>query len=124
MYHTYQRKSQPCLKQESLKTTDGIQDEITVVHYDHMQRGLRDGGHLPVDDVKRNTNEGDHALEIGPGPGYYGLEWLKKTNGTKLTGLEISPAMIRLAEKKCSRLFTGLTGNLPRGKRPADAISH
>ena len=84
------------------ETSEGIQDEITVEHYDHMQRGLRDQGHLPVDDLTRSTNDGDHALEIGPGPGYYGLEWLKKTNGTNLTGLEISPAMIRLAEKNAS----------------------
>ncbi len=94
------------LKEESImfetripETSDGIQDEITVGSYDQMQRSLRDQGHLPVDDLVQSTREGDHALEIGPGPGYYGLEWLKRTNETTLTGLEISPAMIRLAEK-------------------------
>jgi ubiquinone/menaquinone biosynthesis C-methylase UbiE len=39
------------------------------------------------------------ALEIGPGPGYLGLEWLKKTKNTKLTGLEISEDMKKLALK-------------------------
>lgn len=79
------------------ETVEGIQDEITVVAYDIMQRGLRDAGHLPVDDLIKETQPGDNGLEIGPGPGYYGLEWVKKTHGTTLTGLEISPAMIRLA---------------------------
>nr|WP_319538497.1 methyltransferase domain-containing protein [uncultured Methanospirillum sp.] len=79
------------------ETVDGIQDEITVAAYDIMQRGLRDAGHLPVDDLVKLTQPGDKGLEIGPGPGYYGLEWVKKTDGTTLTGLEISPAMIRLA---------------------------
>jgi len=81
------------------ETSDGIQDEITVEQYDHMQRGLRDDGHLPVEELVRTTKAGDNALEIGPGPGYFGLEWLKHTTGTFLTGLEISSAMIRLAEK-------------------------
>lgn len=81
------------------ETADGIQDECTVEQYDEMQRGLRDAGHLPVDDLVRITREGDRALEVGPGPGYYGLEWLKRTRGTSLVGLEISPAMIRVAEK-------------------------
>ena len=39
------------------------------------------------------------ALEVGPGPGYLGLEWLKKTTGTQLKGLEISPAMIQIAAR-------------------------
>jgi ubiquinone/menaquinone biosynthesis C-methylase UbiE len=39
------------------------------------------------------------VLEVGPGPGYLGLEWLKKTTGTQLKGLEISPAMIQIAER-------------------------
>ena len=84
------------------ETSDGIQDEIVVECYDHMQRGMRDQGHLPVDDIRRSTKDGDHALEIGPGPGYFGLEWLSKTKKTILTGLEISPAMISLAEKNAN----------------------
>jgi ubiquinone/menaquinone biosynthesis C-methylase UbiE len=42
------------------------------------------------------------ALEIGPGPGYLGLEWLKKTEGTRLKGLEISPDMIAIAERNAA----------------------
>jgi len=81
------------------ETSDGIQDESTVTAYDAMQRGLRDAGNLPVSDLVEMTKNGDHGLEVGPGPGYYGLEWAQNTKETTLTGLEISPAMIRLAEK-------------------------
>jgi len=87
------------LKPRIPETSDGIQDEITVEQYDHMQRGLRDAGHLPIEELIQTSKPGDSALEIGPGPGYFGLEWLKHTKSTHLTGLEISPAMIRMAEK-------------------------
>ncbi len=94
-----QKKELEMISDRIPETTQGIQDEITVQEYDLMQRGLRDHGHLPVDDLVEMTKAGEKALEIGSGPGYYGLEWLKKTDGTHLTCLEISPAMIRLAEK-------------------------
>lgn len=81
------------------ETDDGIQDEVTVIEYDKMQRSLRDQGHLPVDELVKFTNNGDYALEIGPGPGYLGLEWLCKIKDTRLIGLEISQAMIHIAEK-------------------------
>jgi len=37
------------------------------------------------------------ALEIGPGPGYLGLEWLKSTNNTTLVGLDASTDMVSIA---------------------------
>ena len=81
------------------ETDDGIQDEFTVEEYNQMQKGLRDQGHLPVEELIEFTKDGDNALEIGPGPGYLGLEWLRHTKETQLIGLEISPAMIHVAEK-------------------------
>ena len=39
------------------------------------------------------------ALEVSSGPGYQGLEWLKMTQGTTLEGLDISPEMIKVAER-------------------------
>jgi predicted transcriptional regulator YdeE/ubiquinone/menaquinone biosynthesis C-methylase UbiE len=42
------------------------------------------------------------ALEIGPGPGCLGLEWLKCTENSSLTGLEISAAMVKLAENNAA----------------------
>ena len=47
--------------------------------------------------VASGINSGN-ALEIGPGPGYLGLEWLRNTNDTTLTGLDICPDMIEIAK--------------------------
>jgi len=81
------------------ETHDGIQDEFTVDVYDRFLKRMRDKGWMETDQIiKSGINQGS-ALEIGPGPGYLGLEWLKKTNGTSLTGLEISSKMIKVAEK-------------------------
>lgn len=90
------------------ETSDGIQDQGTVEQYDEMQRNLRDNGHMPVQELVRLSHPGEKALEVGPGPGYLGLEWLKNTPDTHLTGLEISPAMIRMAEKNAGEY--GLSG--------------
>lgn len=86
-------------KERIPETDEGIQDEFIVEIYDLMQRNLRDMGHLPVEDyMKAGINSGE-VLELGPGPGYLGLEWLKGTENTRLTGVEISPGMILKAEK-------------------------
>ena len=57
--------------------------------------------------VAAGINRG-RVLEIGPGPGYLGLEWLKKTKGTTLTGLDISTDMIEIA--KLNAMEYNLTG--------------
>ena len=72
-----------------------------------MARWIRDKGWYQVNVprfltavpllIASGINRGD-ALEIGPGPGYLGLEWLRDTNGTTLTGLDISPNMIEIAQ--------------------------
>ncbi len=80
------------------ETDQGIQGEVTVAAYDQMQRGLRDKGWIETNAVIKSGITAGHALEIGHGPGYLGLEWLKKTEGAHLTGLDISPDMTRLAE--------------------------
>jgi ubiquinone/menaquinone biosynthesis C-methylase UbiE len=50
------------------------------------------------------------ALELGPGPGYLGLEWLKLTDETRLIGLDISPDMIAVARRNAAEYgFTGRT---------------
>ena len=86
------------MKPRVKETDQGIQGEQMVEIYDQFQRGMRDRGWIETDAILRSGICAGHALELGPGPGYVGLEWLKKTKGTSLTGLDISPDMIRLAE--------------------------
>ncbi|MDD3111906.1 MAG: methyltransferase domain-containing protein [Methanofollis liminatans] len=89
-------------EQREPETDDGIQDETTVAFYEQMQKNLRDAGHLPVEALLESGIRSGAALEIGPGPGYFGLEWLKATEETRLVGLEISPAMIASAERNAA----------------------
>ncbi|WP_312502594.1 class I SAM-dependent methyltransferase [Lacrimispora sp.] len=86
-------------KQRIIETNEGIQDKITVEIFDNFARIMRDKGWNNVDSfIKAGITKGN-VLEIGPGPGYVGLEWLKRFPDAALTGCEISREMIRLAEK-------------------------
>jgi ubiquinone/menaquinone biosynthesis C-methylase UbiE len=80
------------------ETDSGIQGEFNVTMYDHMQKTIRDRGWIQTGSLLKNGITQGCALEIGPGPGYLGLEWLKHTQGTTLKGLDISADMIALAE--------------------------
>jgi ubiquinone/menaquinone biosynthesis C-methylase UbiE len=81
------------------ETDQGIQGEFTVQLYDKFQRGMRDKGWIETDAIIKSGIRCGHVLELGPGPGYVGLEWLRKTVGTHLTGLDISPDMVSIAER-------------------------
>jgi ubiquinone/menaquinone biosynthesis C-methylase UbiE len=82
-----------------IETNEGIQDSFTVEVYDEMMRNLRDKGWIETNLILKTGITSGFALEIGPGPGYLGLEWLKQTEGTNLLALEISPNMIKKAEE-------------------------
>lgn len=79
------------------ETDSGIQGEITVAVYNQMQRRLRDKGWIETGEIIKSGIDRGLALEVGSGPGYLGLEWLKQTEGTTLKGLDISPDMISVA---------------------------
>ena len=81
------------------ETDQGIQGEFTVNIYDQMQRRLRDKGWIETKDIIKSGITEGLVLEIGPGPGYLGLEWLKNTQGTVLKGVDISADMISIAER-------------------------
>jgi ubiquinone/menaquinone biosynthesis C-methylase UbiE len=81
------------------ETDEGIQGEFDVSIYDTFMRGMRDRGWMETKDIIKAGITSGLALELGPGPGYLGLEWLKMTNGTCLRGLEISQNMIEIAER-------------------------
>ncbi len=87
------------LKPRIVETDQGIQGEFNVQLYDQMQRRLRDKGWIETKDIIKSGITSGLALELGSGPGYLGLEWLKHTKNTRLKGLDISPDMIKIAEK-------------------------
>lgn len=86
-------------KARIVETDSGIQGEFNVTMYDTMQRKLRDRGWIETNDIIKSGITEGLALEIGPGPGYLGLEWLKNTEGAQLKGLDISADMIAIAER-------------------------
>ena len=91
------------MRERVIETLCGIQSDTASEDFDCFQKTMRDRGLLCTDQlIKSGINKG-HALEIGPGPGYLGLEWLKKTEKTYLTGLEISRSMINHEEKNRSK---------------------
>jgi ubiquinone/menaquinone biosynthesis C-methylase UbiE len=112
------------------ETDHGIQGDVQVTEYDQMQRNLRDKGWIETGDVIKSGIVQGHALEIGHGPGYLGLEWLKKTKNTRLTGLDISPDMTALAAKNAreygledrTTYDTGKGDRLPYADNTFDAV--
>ena len=87
------------IKPRVIETDEGIQGDVNVTTYDKMQRYLRDRGWIETNSIIAFGIDSGLALEIGPGPGYLGLEWLKKTTNTNLKCVEISRDMIKIAEK-------------------------
>jgi ubiquinone/menaquinone biosynthesis C-methylase UbiE len=87
------------IEPRKIETDEGIQDNVTVKIFDDFARNMRDKGWNNVDVILKSGITGGKVLEIGPGPGYVGLEWLKKTSESGLSAIEISNAMILLAEK-------------------------
>ena len=85
-----------------IETYEGIQAEATVADFNLFQRRFRDRGMLETEAIIKSGITTGCAVELGSGPGYLGLEWLLATEGTSLTGVEISPAMIRQAETNCA----------------------
>lgn len=89
-------------KQRIIETNEGIQDQLTVEVFDRFAKVMRDKGWNNVDSILKSGITKGNVLEIGPGPGYVGLEWLKKCPDSNLTGCEISREMMKLAENNAS----------------------
>ena len=83
------------VKERVIETNEGIQDVLTVRDFDQFQRKMRDRGWIETDSILDSGINRGHVLEIGSGPGYLGLEWLRKTEEANLTALEISREMIQ-----------------------------
>ena len=108
------------VKPRVLETEEGIQDETEAKDYDQMMRRMRDKGWLETKLILESDISQGLALEVGPGPGYLGLEWLKRTDGTHLKGVEISSNMIQIAERNASEY--GFEGRVEYIKGDAQEI--
>lgn len=112
------------------ETDQGIQGAVTVAQYDQMQRSFRDKGWMETKALIASGITAGHALEIGHGPGYLGLEWLKQTETTTLTGFDISPDMSALAQRNAqeygvtarSEYRLGNCNHLPFDDNTFDAV--
>ena len=79
--------------------SEGVTGEFTVESYDKMMRGLMKKGYLDTSKLIEAGITSGNALEVGPGPGYLGIDWLTKTNNTFLKGLDLSADMITVAQR-------------------------
>jgi ubiquinone/menaquinone biosynthesis C-methylase UbiE len=85
-----------------MKLHNNPKTPIKPIHYDEVFRWKRDKGWMETDQIIANGITSGMALEIGPGPGYLGLEWLKKTKKTSLKGLEFRNELMPIALKNSS----------------------
>lgn len=90
------------VKPRIVETGKGIQEEWIADEYDRLMRKDRDKGILYTKDIIKSGIKDGSVLEIGPGPGYLGLEWLSKTENTTLTGIDISARMVSIAGKNAN----------------------
>lgn len=119
------------LKQREAETNNGIQDKLTVEVFNQFAKNMRDKGWNNVDSfIKCGITKGN-VLEIGPGPGYVGLELLKREPQIiQLTGCEISGEMIKLASQNAAeyglqdkvRYIQGNCMNMPFDDNTFDAV--
>jgi SAM-dependent methyltransferase len=61
-----------------IETMEGIQDAFDVDVYDRWMRGMRKRGWIETRELLKAGIVSGHALEISPGPGYLGLDWMLK----------------------------------------------
>lgn len=115
-------------KTRIIETNEGIQSAVTAEMFDAFARVMRDKGWNGVDGMIASGIEGGDVLEVGPGPGYVGLELARKICPASLTGCEISPAMLRFAEKNAAeygipaRYVLGNCMDMPFEDKSFDAV--
>ena len=63
------------------ETDSGITGELETQAYNQMMRRMRDKRWLETKSIMQTGISSRIVLEVGPGPGYLGLEWLKNTDG-------------------------------------------
>lgn len=97
-------------------------------NYSDMMKRSRKVGYLNTDDILNSGIADGNVLEIGPGPGVLGINWLEKTENTHLTGLDICEEMIRNARKNAEEILKDpcraeyVTGNAENMPFPTDTF--
>jgi len=87
------------LKERIPETNVGIQEEFDVEVFDKWMKQTTKEKWFKVNAIIEEGIVSGKSMEIGPGPGYLGLEWLKKTENTTLVAVEISKAMIEISKR-------------------------
>jgi len=102
------------------ETSQGIMGDFYARIYDMMMRWMRGKWWFETKLIMQAGISAGLALEVGPGPGYLGLEWLRTTKDTILKGLDVSEDMIRIAEQNARKY--GLTERVEYVKGDARQI--
>jgi len=87
---------------ERIPETEGVAGETAVESYDRLMKKVIKREYLDTKTIIKTGIKNGTALEIGPGPGYLGIEWLKKTRDTFLKGLDINKDMLTIAQRNAS----------------------
>jgi ubiquinone/menaquinone biosynthesis C-methylase UbiE len=95
-----------------------------------MQASLHAIGGLETEDLLRCGIANGLALEVGAGPGYLGLDWLERTHGTSLVGLDSNAEMVAIARRNArdmglgarARQVVGYAHDVPHSDGEFDAV--
>jgi ubiquinone/menaquinone biosynthesis C-methylase UbiE len=120
----------PMFETRVAETAGNLAGEASVADYDILQRDRRDRGWLGTTELIESGIVSGIALEVGPGPGYLGLEWLKRTEQTTLQGVDVNLEMLRMAERNAreygfgvrARFVLGAAERLPFADQEFDAV--
>jgi ubiquinone/menaquinone biosynthesis C-methylase UbiE len=89
------------------ETNDTTSGRAYAEAFDEMQATFWRHGWLETEDLLLEGITSGSTLEVGSGPGYLGLDWLLRTKGSVLVGLDIDPDMVEIAASHTREL--GLT---------------
>ena len=90
-----------------IETMEGIQDAFDAAAYDRQMRKMWRRGWIETPEILNAGITAGTALEISPGPGYLGIDWLRRTEGTRLVALDISAEMLKRSRDNAGREGVG-----------------
>jgi ubiquinone/menaquinone biosynthesis C-methylase UbiE len=81
---------------------EALEGTAYIEAYHQLQLMLKRNGWLGTEELLKSGVDSGSTLEIGPGPGHVGLEWLERTQDTRLTGLDPCLLMLELARRNAT----------------------